>query len=97
MGLRFFTVELAVYLLAPEIVLELYHFQRLNHSKQDFQSSYYLPKAIFVLHILTDHMACVYIVALSDLFKTYFPNITQKKDHWNSTLIFLGGTKIIPC
>ena len=40
------------------------------------------------------HMACVYIVALSDLFKTYFANITQKNVHWNSTLIFYVEQKL---
>ena len=29
----------------------------------------------------------VYIVALSHLFKTCFPNLTQKKVHWSSTLL----------
>ena len=86
MGPGFFVVELVAYLLTEETVEEIYHFRRLNHSEQEFQSSYYPPKAILMAHILMGHMTCLYIVALSHLFKTCFLNLTQKKVHWSSTL-----------
>ena len=54
-------------------------FGRLNHSKLGIQSLYYLPKIIFVTHNSVGHMKCIYIFALSDLFKNNFLNIIQKK------------------
>ena len=51
MGPGFFVVELVAYLLTEKTVEEIYHFRRLNHSEQEFQSSYYPPKAILVAHI----------------------------------------------